>query len=150
MATCVHREAAATGDSLFVPSGRLHALGRGLLIYEIQQNSDTTYRVFDWNRVGLDGKPRQLHVAESMQCIDFADVQPGLHHGAGVLADCEFFTLTRARTGHPASRDRARLIVPITDVRWAGTTLPPGQLTLAPAGIADQQPVGEWLEVELR
>ena len=59
VADCVHSIIPATGDSLYVPSGRLHALGKGLLIYEIQQNSDTTYRVFDWNRLGLDGKPRQ-------------------------------------------------------------------------------------------
>jgi mannose-6-phosphate isomerase len=48
------------------------------VIFEIQQNSDTTYRVFDWNRPGLDGKPRPLHVRESLDCIDFADHQPKL------------------------------------------------------------------------
>ena len=63
---------------MFVPSGRVHALGAGSVIFEIQQNSDTTYRVFDWNRIGLDGKPRELHVAQSMKCIDFADVAPSL------------------------------------------------------------------------
>jgi mannose-6-phosphate isomerase len=46
------------------------------VIFEIQQNSDTTYRVFDWNRVGLDGKPRELHVAQSLASIDFADFEP--------------------------------------------------------------------------
>src|SRR2546423_10189045 len=69
---------------MFLPSGRVHAIGAGLVIFEIQQNSDTTYRVFDWNRVGLDGKPRELHVAESLASIDFADFEPGLaprkHH----------------------------------------------------------------------
>ena len=44
---------------MFLPSGRVHAIGGGNVIFEIQQNSDTTYRVFDWNRVGLDGKPRE-------------------------------------------------------------------------------------------
>ena len=86
VAECVHHVDAHTGDSLFVPSGRLHALGRGLLIYEIQQNSDTTYRVFDWNRQGLDGRPRALHIAESMQSIDFADVEPALDRGLTTLA----------------------------------------------------------------
>jgi mannose-6-phosphate isomerase len=66
------------GDSMFLPSGRVHAIGEGLVIFEIQQNSDTTYRVFDWNRVGLDGKPRQLHVKQAMQCIDFNDLEPQL------------------------------------------------------------------------
>ena len=59
VAECFHRIPVQRGDSMFLPSGRVHALGAGSLIFEIQQNSDTTYRVFDWNRVGLDGKPRE-------------------------------------------------------------------------------------------
>jgi mannose-6-phosphate isomerase len=66
------------GDTMFLPSGRVHAIGAGLVIFEIQQNSDTTYRVFDWNRVGLDGKPRELHVAQSLASIDFNDFEPKL------------------------------------------------------------------------
>ena len=66
----------APGDAMFLPSGRVHAIGAGLVIFEIQQNSDTTYRVFDWNRVGLDGKPRELHVAQSLASIDFNDFEP--------------------------------------------------------------------------
>jgi mannose-6-phosphate isomerase len=56
----------------------VHALGKGLVIFEIQQNSDTTYRVFDWNRVDAAGKPRQLHIEESLKCIDFEDFEPSL------------------------------------------------------------------------
>jgi mannose-6-phosphate isomerase len=52
------------------------------VIFEVQQNSDTTYRVFDWNRVGLDGKPRELHVASSLASIDFADFEPPLIRSA--------------------------------------------------------------------
>ena len=63
---------------MFLPSGRVHALGAGLVIFEIQQNSDTTYRVFDWNRVGLDGKPRDLHIPQSLASIDFNDFEPSL------------------------------------------------------------------------
>ena len=63
VAECFHRLPVKTGDAMFLPSGRVHAIGAGLVIFEIQQNSDTTYRVFDWNRVGLDGKPRDLHTA---------------------------------------------------------------------------------------
>ncbi|HEY5912706.1 MAG TPA: type I phosphomannose isomerase catalytic subunit [Verrucomicrobiae bacterium] len=73
-----HRVKVRAGDAMFLPSGRVHAIGAGLVIFEIQQNSDTTYRVFDWNRVGLDGKPRQLHVAESLASIDFNDFEPAL------------------------------------------------------------------------
>ena len=61
---------------IFIPSGRLHAIGAGNVLFEIQQNSDTTYRVFDWNRLGLDGKPRSIHVEESLRCIDFGDLEP--------------------------------------------------------------------------
>jgi len=75
---CFHRVSVAPGDTMFLPSGRVHALGAGLLLIEIQQNSDTTYRVFDWNRVGMDGKARELHVAESLRCIDFGDIEPSL------------------------------------------------------------------------
>jgi len=78
VANCFHRLSVRAGDSLFLPSGRVHAIGAGLVIFEIQQNSDTTFRVFDWNRVGLDGKPRALHVAESLESIDFEDFEPRL------------------------------------------------------------------------
>ncbi|MCC5841852.1 MAG: class I mannose-6-phosphate isomerase [Opitutales bacterium] len=86
------------GDSLFVPSGRIHAIDGGNLILEIQQNSDTTYRVYDWGRVGLDGQPRQLHVQESMASIDFQDFEPQLIHAEGTrqtLAESEEFALRR-------------------------------------------------------
>lgn len=75
---CFHRLPVRAGDAMFLPSGRVHAIGAGLVIFEIQQNSDTTYRVFDWNRVGLDGKPRELHIAESLASIDFGDFEPSL------------------------------------------------------------------------
>ena len=78
VAECFHRIAVKAGDVMFLPSGRVHAIGAGNVIFEIQQNSDTTYRVFDWNRVGLDGKPRELHIQESLESIDFADFEPRL------------------------------------------------------------------------
>jgi mannose-6-phosphate isomerase len=78
VADCFHRIPVRAGDAMFLPSGRVHAIGSGLVIFEIQQNSDTTYRVFDWNRVGLDGKPRELHVAQSLASIDFNDFEPKL------------------------------------------------------------------------
>src|SRR5207245_4685183 len=76
VADCLHRVTVQPGDAMFLPSGRVHAIGAGLVIFEIQQNSDTTYRVFDWNRVGLEGKPRALHVAESLASINFNDFEP--------------------------------------------------------------------------
>jgi mannose-6-phosphate isomerase len=71
-----HRLSVQAGDAMFLPSGRVHAIGAGLVIFEIQQNSDTTYRVFDWNRLGLDGKPRPLHIRESLASINFGDFEP--------------------------------------------------------------------------
>jgi mannose-6-phosphate isomerase len=78
VADCFHRVPVRAGDTMFLPSGRVHAIGDGLVIFEIQQNSDTTYRVFDWNRTGLDGKPRELHVPQSLASIDFNDFEPKL------------------------------------------------------------------------
>ena len=78
VAGCFHRIPVGIGDVLFLPSGRVHALGAGIVIFEIQQNSDTTYRVFDWNRLGLDGKPRALHLEQALQSIDFSDTEPAL------------------------------------------------------------------------
>lgn len=84
VADCFHRIPVTRGDTMFLPSGRVHAIGAGLVIFEIQQNSDTTYRVFDWNRPGLDGKLRELHVPQSLASIDFADVEPALARPAVV------------------------------------------------------------------
>jgi mannose-6-phosphate isomerase len=78
VADCFHRVPVKAGDTMFLPSGRVHAIGANLVIFEIQQNSDTTYRVFDWNRVGTDGKPRELHVPQSLASIDFNDFEPAL------------------------------------------------------------------------
>ncbi|MEM7697035.1 MAG: type I phosphomannose isomerase catalytic subunit [Verrucomicrobiota bacterium] len=96
VAECVHAIEVEAGQHIYIPSGRLHAIGAGLLIYEIQQNSDTTYRVFDWNRVGLDGTPRQLHIEESMQCIDFEDIEPSMDQPQeSLLTDCDYFRFER-------------------------------------------------------
>jgi mannose-6-phosphate isomerase len=93
---CVHAITPRSGDSIFIASGRLHAIGAGFLIHEIQQNSDTTYRVFDWNRLGLDGRPRQLHVGQSLASIDFDDFDPAMDAPNGDnLATCNYFKTDR-------------------------------------------------------
>lgn len=95
----LHQIEAKVGESIFIPSGRLHAIGAGHLIYEVQENSDTTYRVFDWNRMGLDGMTRELHVEESMKCIDFDDVEPEMDTPSGAdgdcIANCEYFKVDK-------------------------------------------------------
>lgn len=89
------------GDSVLIRSGVMHAIDAGNVILEIQQNSDTTYRVYDWGRVGLDGKPRQMHVEQSLACLTANRVPaPRLLRAAeahGVLADGAEFRLRRVR-----------------------------------------------------
>lgn len=84
------------GECHFLPSGTVHAIGAGLLIAEIQQPSDTTYRVFDWNRVGDDGKPRQLHVEEALESIHFDPSGDDLSvRSVGRLVDTDFFKVDK-------------------------------------------------------
>lgn len=61
------------GDSFFIPAGLVHAIGKGILLAEVQQSSDITYRLFDYNRLDSDGNPRQLHTEEALEAIDFGD-----------------------------------------------------------------------------
>jgi mannose-6-phosphate isomerase len=106
---CVNKVSVASGDSILVRSGQVHAIDAGNLILEIQQNSDTTYRLYDWGRVGLDGKPRKLHVEESLRSILWDEGPPDLVRAAptsGVIASCDEFNPARgARQGRsPALR----------------------------------------------
>ena len=96
----LNRFPAPAGTAVFVPAGTVHAIGSNLLIAEIQQNSDLTYRVYDWGRVGLDGKPRELHIEKACAVTQFEDGHTGAttplafkRDGAEikVLAVCEYF-----------------------------------------------------------
>ncbi|MFT3784023.1 MAG: class I mannose-6-phosphate isomerase [Nibricoccus sp.] len=96
--SCVHRFPVAAGDSILVHSGQVHAIDAGNLILEIQQNSDTTYRVYDWGRLGLDGKPRQMHVTESLKSIRWDDFEPSPVRASAtpaVIADAKEFRIRR-------------------------------------------------------
>jgi len=73
---CMARCPAQPGTSVFVSAGTVHAIGGGILLAEIQQNSNITYRVHDWNRVDACGKPRQLHLDKAMEAIEFGPVEP--------------------------------------------------------------------------
>jgi mannose-6-phosphate isomerase len=59
------------GETYYLPAGTLHAIGAGIVLFETQQASDLTYRIFDWNRIGSDGKPRELHVAKAADVLDY-------------------------------------------------------------------------------
>ena len=141
---CVHRFSVKAGDSILVESGRMHAIDAGNLILEIQQNSDTTYRVYDWGRVGLDGAPRQLHIEESLKSIDFDDFEPDpltIIPGEQVLADCSEFRIRKlelqpgdAAIELPAA-EQARLIHIVSGTvidETSGQTLATGNNYLQP------------------
>lgn len=101
------------GDVFFIDSGTLHAIGKGILICEIQQNSNTTYRIYDYGRVGKDGKPRELHVKKAIDVTKLEpptkpttalakiDIIPGLD--MKLLAECEYFTAYHATLKGEAS-----------------------------------------------
>ena len=85
------------GECHFLPAGTAHSIGPGLLIAEIQTPSDTTYRVFDWNRVDEDGKPRELHIEEALESIHFGERDAGLIVTRfGRLVDCKYFKVDKA------------------------------------------------------
>ena len=142
---CLHALPTHEGDSIFIPSGRLHAIGEGNLIVEIQQNSDTTYRVFDWNRMGLDGKPRELHIEESLLSTDFNDFAPPLAHvETGIVAECEYFRVEKNILSSPRdlrpSGEFALITVIGGRAACGGRTFAPGDFFLLPASGAP--PVG--------
>jgi len=78
------------GDVLLIPAGTVHAITKGLVIYEVQQNSDTTFRLYDWGRMGTDGKPRKLHLKEAGEVVDFTvhqkhKIPPLIFHRTGFM-----------------------------------------------------------------
>ncbi len=109
VADLTHRVKTSPGDFHIIPSGRLHAIGGGNLIVEVQQNSDTTYRVFDWNRRDEDGKERELHIEQSLASIDFNDIDPSRRQPdnetlvASEYFDVQEWDLTSPREITPAS-----------------------------------------------
>lgn len=139
---CVHHFRVAAGDSILVQSGQVHAIDAGNLILEIQQNSDTTYRVYDWGRVGLDGLPRQLHVAQSLRSIDWSDFEPAPLRAAptsGVIADCAEFRIRRCVLGagervHVRAGEQPRLLSVVS-----------GGVRATPDGAGTRSPFGQKL-----
>lgn len=134
----LHRLPVRAGDALVVPSGRVHAIGAGSVLLEVQQRSDTTYRVHDFGRLGLDGKPRDLHVDASLQCIDFADTEPALVPPGDVITDWEHFTLVRRRVDGPTplfDDDEAAVVTVLEgEAGTSGRRFAAGRTLLWPAG----------------
>ena len=137
----VHRFHSHEGDSFFLPSGRLHAIGAGNVVMEVTQNSDTTYRVSDWNRVGLDGQPRPLHVAQSLRSIRFDDFAPEPQVPSGeTLVECEFFRVEKwdlADARRAITEPRFAIFTVLSGrLDAAGLSFGPGCFFLVPASLA--------------
>lgn len=138
VADLVPRLAVKTGDSFFVPSGRLHAIGGGNLIVEIQENSDTTYRVYDWARTDAGDQPRTLHIEQAMRSIDFTDFEPQLVRPNGeLIVHCPHFTVEKwdLQAPRPANdRPAYALFFCLSGaVETTGVQIEPGDFFLVPA-----------------
>ena len=129
------------GDAIFLPSGRMHALGAGSVLVEIQENSDTTYRIYDWDRTKKGRAARQMHIAEAMQCIDFKDVEPALLKPEGEsLVRQELFEIDKwnlDKEREIAEAGRFAIVVCLTGkIECGERQFKPGDFFLVPA----QQP----------
>jgi mannose-6-phosphate isomerase len=127
-----------SGDGMFLPSGRFHAIGGGNLLVEVQQNSDTTYRVYDWNRKDDSGKPRQLHVEQALASINFDDLQPHLAQPQGEsLVRHELFEVQRWNLNAPREitpPGQFAIVGCLTGtLDCAGVQIEPGEFMLVPA-----------------
>ena len=146
---CLHSFEPRSGDCVFLPAGTVHALGAGLLIAEIQQSSDTTYRLHDWNRVGPDGKPRELHVQPALDAIDWdcGPVHPQRPRATDRphverLVACDKFVLDRWRLDMPQTiggDDRFHIVAVLQgevtlESDPGDSPLKLGQTALIPAG----------------
>jgi mannose-6-phosphate isomerase len=111
----LNAEKVAAGDVFYMPAGRVHALGPGIFLAEIQQTSDTTYRIYDWDRVDSEGKSRELHIEEALDAIDFnvyddykSQYQPK-HNGTATLVNSPFFTTSLIQLDKALAKDYSEL-----------------------------------------
>lgn len=147
---CLHSFPVKADDCVFIPAGTVHAIGEGILLAEIQQSSDITFRLYDWGRLGGDGKPRALHVEQALACIDFergpvrlvipqTDSSGG--HRIEKLVACEFFVMRRHSSASPirfAVENRLRVLMMLegnATIEGGGQSdlLSRGQTVLLPA-----------------
>lgn len=131
------------GDAMFLPSGRMHALGAGSVLVEIQENSDTTYRIYDWDRTKKGRAARPMHLQEAMQCIDFNDIEPGLVKSKGEpLVRQESFEIDKwelAKDREIAEGGRFAIVVCLTGrIECAGREFRPADFFLVPAQQSDR------------
>ena len=150
------------GDVFFIASGTLHAIGKGILLCEIQQNSNTTYRIYDYGRLGKDGSPRELHLEKAADVVRLAPppsvTKPAAHidilSGAEVdlLASCEYFTAyhvdLRGSLQLKAGQDSFQSLTVLSgslqmDAAGGKAGLGKGETAFLPAGLGDYSVAGQ-------
>ncbi|MGH9732018.1 MAG: class I mannose-6-phosphate isomerase [Candidatus Acidiferrales bacterium] len=152
---CLEHVAVRAGDAIFIPAGTVHTIGSGMTICEIQQNSDITYRVFDFNRLTSEGKLRELHVDKSMDVIRFGEQRGGKfapveqengHNPISVLVECAYFAVLKSVFAEPEYRVRAEGVMEVlVIIEGTGKIEVPGaeieyanaQAWLVPAALRD-------------
>lgn len=148
---CLNSFSVSAGDCVFVPAGTVHAIGAGILLAEVQQSSDVTFRLYDWGRVDALGRPRELHIEQALACIDFdrgpvGPVQPRIvqtgPYRVEDLVKCPYFELRRhtVRGEHQLQIENRFVILMV--LRGTGTLggtrpLAAGSTVLLPASLTD-------------
>lgn len=150
----LQRHEVKPGDAVFIPGGTVHAIDAGCLLMEIQQSSNTTYRVHDWGRVGADGKPRETHREQALRVMNFGEqpspmcvptpLPPQGGSARWLICACPWFTVERIETKtrwHPSDSNGDMEIWFVAEgqgaVRWTGghRAVPPGTSLLLPAEV---------------
>jgi mannose-6-phosphate isomerase len=124
------------GDMILVPAGTLHAIGTGFLLLEVQQPSDTTFRIYDWDRVGLDGKPRELHIDEACQAVNYGRF--GALKAERQQVSGPTFIMRSLRMGSEVGPDRLRVMV--AESGTTKLTIEPGEIVLEYGDIVVLEP----------
>jgi mannose-6-phosphate isomerase len=138
------------GDFIYVPATTPHAIGPGIVLYELQQFSDTTYRVYDWGRLGLDGKPRQLHLDKALTVMDLhprpiitmlpPENNDSQGNGVTALIRAMYFGLERVRVTAPEADYKLDGVCHLLSViqgavRVNDVLITKGRSALIPAGL---------------
>ena len=118
---------AQVGECYFIPGGLVHAIGEGTSVYEVQQSSNTTFRLYDWGRVGTDGKPRPLHVKDGLAAMDFTLPPPT----PTASVSCPYFDFRQVAEGERTVSDEWRVVYMPT--RDESCLLAPGEELVLPA-----------------
>jgi mannose-6-phosphate isomerase len=158
---CLSRLSVQTGDAFFVPAGSAHTIGPGMLLCEVQQHSDITYRVFDYKRRQADGSSRPLHVRQALDVLHFGPQRCGRMHGVQVqqgsarrtyLAACPYFATEiwefAGAMDVKTCPDRFELLVPLGGhgrIHWRSESMPfvPGEAWMLPAALGEYRLVAQ-------